>query len=135
MNLVLHVWRQANADAAGKMVVYQADDINPDMAFLEMLDVVNERLTERGEVPIAFDHDCREGICGSCSLMINGDAHGPMKGTRDVPAPHAELQGRRHDLHRAVASPGLSSHQGSCGRSLGVGPDHSGRRIHHGANR
>ena len=81
MNLILHVWRQENADAAGKMVVYQADDINPDMSFLEMLDVVNERLTERGEVPIAFDHDCREGICGSCSLMINGVAHGPMKGT------------------------------------------------------
>jgi len=81
MNLILHVWRQENADAAGKMVVYQADDINPNMSFLEMLDVVNERLTERGEVPIAFDHDCREGICGSCSLMINGVAHGPMKGT------------------------------------------------------
>ena len=81
MNLILHVWRQENADAAGKMVVYQADDINPDMSFLEMLDVVNERLTERGEVPIAFDHDCREGICGSCSLMINGVAHGPMQGT------------------------------------------------------
>ena len=81
MNFILHVWRQENADAAGKMVVYQAGDINPDMSFLEMLDVVNERLTEGGEVPIAFDHDCREGICGSCSLMINGVAHGPMKGT------------------------------------------------------
>jgi succinate dehydrogenase / fumarate reductase iron-sulfur subunit len=81
MNLTLHVWRQASPDATGKMVVYQADDINPNMSFLEMLDVVNERLTERGEVPIAFDHDCREGICGSCSLMINGVAHGPMKGT------------------------------------------------------
>jgi succinate dehydrogenase / fumarate reductase iron-sulfur subunit len=81
MNLILHVWRQENAHAAGKMVVYQADDISPNMSFLEMLDVVNERLTERGEVPIAFDHDCREGICGSCSLMINGVAHGPVKGT------------------------------------------------------
>ena len=81
MDFILHVWRQANADAVGKMVVYQADDINPDMSFLEMLDVVNERLTEGGEVPIAFDHDCREGICGSCGLMINGVAHGPMKGT------------------------------------------------------
>ena len=81
MNLILHVWRQENADVAGKMVVYQAGDINPDMSFLEMLDVLNERLTERGEVPIAFDHDCREGICGSCGLMINGVAHGPMKGT------------------------------------------------------
>jgi len=81
MNLTLHVWRQANQDAAGKMVVYEASDISPDMSFLEMLDVVNERLTDRGEVPIAFDHDCREGICGTCSLMINGVAHGPMKGT------------------------------------------------------
>jgi succinate dehydrogenase / fumarate reductase iron-sulfur subunit len=63
------------------MVTYEAADVSPDMSFLEMLDVVNERLQERGEAPIAFDHDCREGICGSCSLMINGVAHGPMKGT------------------------------------------------------
>jgi succinate dehydrogenase / fumarate reductase iron-sulfur subunit len=81
MNLTLHVWRQAGPDAPGKMVVYAATDISPDMSFLEMLDVVNERLTEHGDVPIAFDHDCREGICGMCSLMINGVAHGPMKGT------------------------------------------------------
>jgi succinate dehydrogenase / fumarate reductase iron-sulfur subunit len=63
------------------MVRYEARDISPDMSFLEMLDVVNERLQEQGETPIAFDHDCREGICGSCSLMINGVAHGPSKGT------------------------------------------------------
>ena len=81
MNLTLHVWRQAGPDAPGKMVKYDARDINPDMSFLEMLDVVNESLTERGDVPIAFDNDCREGICGMCSLMINGIAHGPMKGT------------------------------------------------------
>ncbi len=81
MNLKLKVWRQANASAAGRMVEYDAPDISPDMSFLEMLDVVNERLTESGDEPIAFDHDCREGICGSCSLMINGAAHGPMKGT------------------------------------------------------
>jgi succinate dehydrogenase / fumarate reductase iron-sulfur subunit len=81
MNFTLHVWRQAGPDAKGKMVGYEATDISPDMSFLEMLDVVNERLTERGDVPIAFDHDCREGICGMCSLMINGVAHGPMKGT------------------------------------------------------
>jgi succinate dehydrogenase / fumarate reductase iron-sulfur subunit len=81
MNLTLRVWRQAGPEAAGKMVVYEAGDISPDMSFLEMLDVVNERLTLSGEVPIAFDHDCREGICGMCSLMINGVAHGPMKGT------------------------------------------------------
>ena len=70
MDFILHVWRQENADAAGKMVVYQADDINPHMSFLEMLDVVNGRLTERGEVPIAFDHDCREGICGSIATSL-----------------------------------------------------------------
>ncbi|MDP9200611.1 MAG: succinate dehydrogenase/fumarate reductase iron-sulfur subunit [Gemmatimonadota bacterium] len=81
MNLTLHVWRQAGPHAKGRLVVYEAEDISPDMSFLEMLDVVNERLTERGEVPIAFDHDCREGICGMCGLMINGVAHGPMKGT------------------------------------------------------
>ena len=81
MNLTLHVWRQAGPSAPGRMVRYDAADISPDMSFLEMLDVLNERLVERGEEPIAFDHDCREGICGSCSLMINGVAHGPSRGT------------------------------------------------------
>ena len=81
MQLTLKVWRQAGPDAEGGLQEYQATDISPDMSFLEMLDIVNERLIERGEVPIAFDHDCREGICGSCGLMINGVAHGPMKGT------------------------------------------------------
>jgi succinate dehydrogenase / fumarate reductase, iron-sulfur subunit len=81
MNLTLHIWRQPGPDAPGRMVRYEAGDISPDMSFLEMLDVVNERLMERGELPIAFDHDCREGICGSCSLMINGVAHGPNRGT------------------------------------------------------
>lgn len=81
MRFILHVWRQAGPDQPGKMVQYEATDVSADMSFLEMLDVVNERLTENGQVPIAFDHDCREGICGMCSLMINGVAHGPMKGT------------------------------------------------------
>ncbi len=81
MNLTLRVWRQAGPGSPGRMVEYEAPEISPDMSFLEMLDVVNERLTERGEVPIAFDHDCREGICGMCSLMINGVAHGPQRGT------------------------------------------------------
>jgi len=79
LNLTLHVWRQKGPKDAGKMVQYAAPNISPDMSFLEMLDVVNERLIERGEEPIAFDHDCREGICGSCGMMINGAAHGPMK--------------------------------------------------------
>ena len=81
MNLTLHVWRQANAEAPGTMERYDARDISPDMSFLEMLDVVNESLVERGQEPIAFDHDCREGICGSCGMMINGVAHGPMRAT------------------------------------------------------
>ncbi len=81
MNLTLHVWRQAGPDVPGRMVRYEAADISPDMSFLEMLDVVNERLMQTGDSPIAFDHDCREGICGSCSLMINGVAHGPNPGT------------------------------------------------------
>ncbi len=81
MNLTLRVWRQSGPNAAGKFVEYQARDVSPEMSFLEMLDVVNEGLTEKGDAPIAFDHDCREGICGMCGLMINGTAHGPMKAT------------------------------------------------------
>lgn len=80
MKLSLKVWRQKNASSPGELVTYKADDVSPDMSFLEMLDVVNERLQEKGEEPIAFDHDCREGICGACSLMINGQAHGPNGG-------------------------------------------------------
>ena len=79
MNITLKVWRQAGPTAPGKFEEYQAPGISPDMSFLEMLDIVNERLIEAGKEPIAFDHDCREGICGMCGLMINGQAHGPSK--------------------------------------------------------
>jgi len=78
MNLTLHVWRQRSAGAPGRMERYLAEDIEPEMSFLEMLDVVNEGLIARGLEPIAFDHDCREGICGTCSQVINGEAHGPL---------------------------------------------------------
>lgn len=81
MNLTLHVWRQVEATANGSFETYDARDISPDMSFLEMLDVVNERLESQGKDPIAFDHDCREGICGMCSLQINGMPHGPERGT------------------------------------------------------
>ncbi|MEW6413445.1 MAG: succinate dehydrogenase/fumarate reductase iron-sulfur subunit [Candidatus Zixiibacteriota bacterium] len=81
MNLTLHVWRQKNANDKGRLEKYEAKDINHHMSFLEMLDVVNEGLIQQGIEPIAFDHDCREGICGMCSLMINGRAHGPQKAT------------------------------------------------------
>lgn len=81
MNLTLRVWRQKNSTTSGQFVNYEAKDVSPDMSFLEMLDVVNEGLIERGEEQIAFDHDCREGICGMCSLVINGTPHGPLKAT------------------------------------------------------
>ena len=81
LNLTLRVWRQAGAKAPGKFVEYQAKGISTDMSFLEMLDTVNEGLIASGQDPIAFDHDCREGICGSCGVMIDGSAHGPMKAT------------------------------------------------------
>ena len=79
MNLTLKVWRQKNAQTSGKFVTYKADGISPDMSFLEMLDVVNESLVHKGEDPIYFDHDCREGICGMYSLYINGHPHGPKR--------------------------------------------------------
>ncbi len=81
MHVKLHVWRQAGPDAEGRMETYEANDISEEMSFLEMLDIVNERLNAEGKEPIAFEHDCREGICGSCGMMINGQAHGPQKGT------------------------------------------------------
>jgi len=81
VNLTLRIWRQPSADADGKMVTYQVTDVSGDMSFLEMLDILNEDLILRGEEPVAFDHDCREGICGSCGVVINGQAHGPERTT------------------------------------------------------
>ncbi len=77
MRLTLKIWRQTDSSSTGAMHTYELDDVSPDMSFLEMLDVLNERLNDQGEEPIAFDSDCREGICGMCGLMINGQAHGP----------------------------------------------------------
>ena len=79
MKLKLHIWRQQNTDSQGSMQSYQLDDVSPDMSFLEMLDVLNEDLIGKGQDPVAYEHDCREGICGSCGMMINGYAHGPEK--------------------------------------------------------
>ncbi|MQM27068.1 succinate dehydrogenase/fumarate reductase iron-sulfur subunit [Glycomyces albidus] len=81
MKLRLRIWRQSGADAKGRMVSYELDDVSEDASFLEMLDVLNERLIAEGEDPVAFDHDCREGICGACSLVIDGQPHGPQAAT------------------------------------------------------
>ena len=77
MNLKLKIWRQKNAHSQGKFVDYTVENISPDTSFLEMLDILNNDLIHKGEEPVVFDHDCREGICGMCSLHINGHAHGP----------------------------------------------------------
>ena len=79
LNLTLKIWRQQNAKSKGKIETYQIENISPDSSFLEMLDILNTKLIDKGEVPVEFDHDCREGICGSCSLFINGEPHGPGK--------------------------------------------------------
>ncbi len=81
MNLTLNIWRQENKQSSGRMVKYEMPDVSHHMSFLEMLDVLNERLIQKGEEPVAFDHDCREGICGMCSLVINGKPHGKDRGT------------------------------------------------------
>ena len=81
MNFTLRVWRQQNATAPGKFVTYQVKEVTPDMSFLEMLDALNEDLLSQKEPPVAFEHDCREGICGSCGFLINGVAHGGRRGT------------------------------------------------------
>ncbi|HEY2332348.1 MAG TPA: succinate dehydrogenase/fumarate reductase iron-sulfur subunit [Acidimicrobiales bacterium] len=81
MDLTLKIWRQAGPEAKGAIETYDLPGISPDMSFLEMLDILNDRLTTDGKEPVAFEHDCREGICGSCGVMINGQAHGPQKGT------------------------------------------------------
>ena len=81
MRIILHIWRQKHRDAPGRMVRYEVPNVDEHMSFLEMLDVLNEQLIGRGEEPVAFDHDCREGICGMCGFVINGTAHGPLRGT------------------------------------------------------
>jgi succinate dehydrogenase / fumarate reductase iron-sulfur subunit len=150
MNLTLHVWRQKSATAPGQMVRYQADGISEHMSFLEMLDVVNEGLIAKGEEPIAFDHDCREGICGMCGFMINGVAHGPERATtvcqlhmrhfkdgdelylepwrsRAFPVVR-DLAVNRSAFDRIIAAGGfISAHTGSCpdGNAILVPKDNS----------
>ena len=81
MKIHLNIWRQSSRTDKGRMEKYELDDVTPDMSFLEMIDSLNEKLTTQGDEPVAFDHDCREGVCGMCSMVINGEAHGPKAET------------------------------------------------------
>ena len=126
---------ERHATTAGQFVTYQVKGVTADMSFLEMLDVFNEELIGRGEEPVAFDHDCREGICGSCGFLIDGVPHGPRRHTT-VCQLHMRFfkDGDSRDP-RALACQGLPGGQGPGGRSLGVRPHHPGRRLHLRADR
>ena len=118
IDLTLQIWRQKNTDAPGDFETYTLNNISTAMSFLEMLDLLNENLTLQGLEPVAFDHDCREGICGMCGAMVNGIAHGPEPETT-LPAAHAPFSQRRHPGHRTVSLPGLSGEERSRDRPFG----------------
>ena len=120
MRVTLKVWRQEGRNTTGKFVSYPVENVNPDMSMLECIDVLNERLSETGEDPIAFEHDCREGICGSCGFMINGVAHGPLPATTVCQLTMRHFKdGQELVLEPwrtgacALARPGVSAEQGS----------------------
>ena len=117
MKLTLKIWRQTGRKDKGRFVSYAMDDVNAEMSMLECLDVLNESLIERGEEPVAFEHDCREGICGSCGFMINGDPTRAASGDDGMPVDDAALQGRGGAGDRAVACRGLPCRQGPGGGS------------------
>ena len=136
LELTLQVWRQDGPADAGRFETYRrAAASTTSMSFLEMLDVVNERLTDEGEEPITFDHDCREGICGTCSLMINGQAHGPQRGTATCQLHMRKFADGDTIVDRAVAGGGLPGHQGPHGRPRRVRPHRRGGWLHHRAHR
>ena len=108
MRLTLHIWRQSGPADKGRFATYELDDVNTHMSFLEMLDVLNEELIDRGEEPVAFEHDCREGICGSCGMVINGIAHGGQRGTTVCQLHMRHFTDGDELLPRAVARQGAS---------------------------
>ena len=135
MRIFLKVWRQADPRLPGELVDYTAENVSPDMSFLEMLDVVNEGLIAAGKDPIAFDSDCREGICGACGFLVTASRTGPIAGTTVC-----QLHMRRFkDNDRLVLEPwrakAFPARQGSRRRSQRVRPDHPGRRLHVGQRR
>ena len=130
MNITLKVWRQRNPNDTGRLVTYEAKNVSTHMSFLEMLDVVNTDLVKKGEDPIAFDHDCREGHLRQ--LRFDDQRKSPRSRSRhcDVPAAYAQLQGRRCHHGRAVEGECIPDHQGSCCGSYGVRQDYAGRRVY-----
>ncbi len=130
MNVTLRVWRQKDAHSAGRFVEYEAKDINPNMSFLEMLDVVNEELTRRGEEPIAFDHDCREGICGMCSCVINGEPHGPEYKVATCQTYLRSFRDGETITVEPFRARGIPAHQGPDCRPDRVRSRHSSRRLY-----
>ena len=134
MRLIFHIWRQKDSasDHGQNGRATKPADLNPDMSMLEALDVLNEELIQSGEEPVAFEHDCREGICGSCGFMINGIAHGPLPQDHRLPAHAAAFQGWRGAVSGAVARPRVSGAQGSDGGPQRVRPHHRRGRIYFG---
>ena len=137
LNLTLHVWRQSGDKDAGRFETYQAKDINEHASFLEMLDVVNERLLADGKDPIAFDHDCREGICGMCSLTINGVPHGDEQAITTACQLHMRhFKDGDDDLDRALPRQSLPRPQGLWWSTADcLRPHHPGRRLRERAHR
>ena len=135
MRLTLKIWRQTGPMTSGRLVDYLADDVSPDMSFLEMLDVVNEGLLKKGEDAIAFDSDCREGICGMCSLVVNGIPHGPDRGTTVCQLHMRRFKEGETDYDRAVAGKGVPRRQGPGRRSWRVRPECLSRWLRLGKRR
>ena len=134
-NITLKIWRQDGPDGQGRFETHQIPEISDEASFLEMLDILNERLIEEGREAIVFDHDCREGICGTCSLMIDGQAHGPQKGAATCQLHMRDVRLRRRDRDRTVAGDRVPDHQGPDGRPGAVRPHRRVGRLHHRADR
>ena len=130
MNLTLYVWRQTGPNAPGKLEQYDAKNVSPDQSFLEMLDEVNEQLIKSGKDPISFDHDCREGICGMCSQVINGVPHGGQERTTVCQLHMRTFKNGDSIYIEPWRARGLPPHQGPDRGPLGTGADHPGRRLH-----
>ena len=135
INLTLKVWRQPGPKASGRLETYKAENISTDASFLEMLDIVNEGLTLAGKEPIAFDHDCREGICGMCGTVVNGRPHGPERETTLCQLHMRHFRDGDTVVIEPLPGPGLPADQRPGGGPWRPGRDHHGRGLHLGEHR